>query len=65
MKETDNMKLLLKKLRRIENQLEKVRGKEYSLVFGSMARARVSRKWDMLAKEKFELQGRVEDAESK
>jgi len=42
-------------LKRLEKQLEKVRGKEYDLPFGSMKRARVSRKWDMLARRKDEL----------
>jgi hypothetical protein len=46
---------LSQRLVRVERHLEKVRGVEYSLPFGSMKRARVSRKWDMLAREKYEI----------
>lgn len=42
-------------MERVEKELEKVRGVEYSLPFGSMRRAKVSRKWDMLAREKDEI----------
>lgn len=58
MNTTDSMetiKELSKRLNRLEKELEKVRGKEYSMPFGSMRRARMSRKWDMLAKEKNEI----------
>lgn len=48
----ESSKRLSKALERVEKQLEKVRGVEYSLPFGSMRRARVSRKWDFLAREK-------------
>ena len=43
---------LIKRLEKIEKELESIRGKEYDLPFGSMKRAKVSRKWDMLAQEK-------------
>ena len=49
------MNSLQQRLNKIENELEKVRGVEYSLTFGSMRRARVSRKWDELSKEKFKI----------
>jgi uncharacterized protein YxjI len=43
---------LQQRLLKIEKELESIRGKEYDLPFGSMRRAKVSRKWDMLAQEK-------------
>jgi len=43
---------LQQKLSKIEKELESIRGKEYDLPFGSMKRAKISRKWDMLAQEK-------------
>ena len=48
----ENLKDLKKKLEKIEKELEKVRGKEYEQPFGSMKRAKISRKWDELAKTK-------------
>ena len=48
-------KLYSWRLEKIEKELDKIRGKEYSLPFGSMARARVSRKWDSLAIEKMKI----------
>lgn len=48
----ETTKELSRRLNRLEKELEKVRGKEYSLPIGSMRRAKVSRKWDMLALEK-------------
>lgn len=44
-----------KDLERIEKQLEKVRGKEYELGWQTMRRAKVSRKWDVLAQQKMKL----------
>lgn len=49
------MQELSRRLNSLERELEKVRGKEYALPFGSMKRARVSRKWDLLAQEKMWL----------
>ena len=43
---------LQQRLLKIEKELESIRGKEYDLPFGSMKRAKISRKWDMLAQEK-------------
>lgn len=51
---------LTKRLSKIEKELEKVRGVEYSLPFGSMKRAKVSRKWDMLAIEKQNIKEKLE-----
>lgn len=51
----ESLQRLSKQLERVEKQLEKVRGVEYSLTFGSMRRAKVSRNWDMLAREKDEI----------
>lgn len=50
-----SLQKLNRSLDRIEKDLEKVRGVEYSLPFGSMRRAKVSRKWDMLARKKDEI----------
>ncbi len=55
---------LKKKLTKIEIELEKVRGKEYDLTFGSSRRAKVSRKWDCLAQEKIQLQNKIEELEN-
>lgn len=55
----ESLNTLSKSLSRIEKELEKVRGVEYSLPFGSMRRARVSRRWDMLALEKHEVQLKI------
>lgn len=44
-----------KRLEKIENELFSLRGKEYNLPIGSMARAKLSRKCDMLAIEKMEI----------
>lgn len=55
----ESLQRLNKKLDRLEKQLEKVRGVEYSLTFGSMRRAKISRKWDMLAREKDEVLGKM------
>jgi hypothetical protein len=51
-----DQKQIKKRIEKLERELEKVRGREYELPFGSAARARVSRKWDALSREKFELQ---------
>lgn len=51
----ESLQRLSKSLERVEKQLEKVRGVEYSMPLGSMRRAKVSRKWDMLAREKDEI----------
>ena len=48
----ENLKDLKKKLEKVEKELEKVRGKEYEQPFGSMRRAKISRKWDELANTK-------------
>lgn len=56
---------LSQKLNRIEKKLEKVRGVEYSLPFGSMRRAKVSRKWDALAQEKREILSAIADKDKK
>lgn len=53
--------ILKKQLERVEKELEKVRGKEYYLPFGSMRRAKISRKWDMLAMKKRELQDKLSE----
>lgn len=52
----------LKSLARVEKELVKLRGKEYDLPFGSMARARVSRKWDYYAQRKMALLATLESA---
>jgi hypothetical protein len=49
------MSTLQQRLSKIEKELDKVRGVEYSLPFGSMRRAKVSRKWDVLAQTKMKL----------
>ena len=55
----ESLQKLTRALERVERELEKVRGIEYSLPFGSMRRARVSRKWDMLAIQKREIQDKM------
>lgn len=60
-KEIPTIDIYNKKLTSIEKQLEKVRGKEYGLPFGSMRRAKISRKWDMLAREKMYIIGKIEE----
>lgn len=55
----ESLQRLNRSLERLERELEKVRGVEYSLPFGSMRRARVSRRWDMLALEKREVQLKI------
>lgn len=59
----ENLKDLKKKLEKVEKELEKVRGKEYEQPFGSMRRAKISRKWDELAKTKSILQTLIYDLE--
>ena len=58
-----NLKDLKNKLEKVEKELEKVRGKEYKQPFGSMRRAKISRKWDELAKTKSILQTLIYDLE--
>lgn len=58
------MDTLTKRLNKIERELEKVRGVEYSLPFGSMKRAKVSRKWDCLAKEKMDILNKIDENNS-
>lgn len=58
--DTQLINSLTKRLSKIEKELEKVRGVEYSLPFGSMRRAKVSRKWDMLAIEKQNIKEKLE-----
>ena len=60
----ENLKYLKKKLEKIEKELETVRGKEYEQPFGSMKRAKISRKWDELAKTKSILQTLIYDLEN-
>ena len=55
---------LRKKLAGLEIQLEKVRGKEYELGWQTMRRARVSRKWDMLAQEKMRTLQQIGELEN-
>lgn len=45
----------LAKLAHVESELEKCRAKEYELPFGSMRRARMSRKWDHFAQRRMAL----------
>ena len=59
----ENLKDLKKKLEKVEKELSKVRGKEYEQPFGSMKRAKISRKWDELAKTKSILQTLIYDLE--
>ena len=59
----ENLKDLKKKLEKVEKELEKVRGKEYEQPFGSLKRAKISRKWDELAKTKSILQTSIHDLE--
>ena len=59
----ENLKDLKKKLEKVEKELETVRGKEYNQPFGSMKRAKISRKWDELAKTKSILQTLIYDLE--
>lgn len=59
-----DQKQIKSKIQKLERELEKVRGREYELPFGSAARARVSRKWDALSREKFELQKLISDNDS-
>ncbi|MDV3568155.1 hypothetical protein CMU71_14775 [Elizabethkingia anophelis] len=54
---------LVKKLTKIESELLKIRGKEYDLPFGSMARARLSRKCDQLAIEKMNIIEKLDNYE--
>jgi len=52
----DNIKLLLKKLNRIEKQLEKVRGvSPLSDGWQTQRLAKKQRKWDELGKEKLQV----------
>ena len=54
----------MENLKDLKNKLEKVRGKEYEQPFGSMKRAKISRKWDELAKTKYILQTLIYDLEN-
>ena len=60
----ENLKDLKKKLEKVEKELAKVRGKEYEQPFWSMKRAKISRKWDELAKTKSILQTLIYDLEN-
>ena len=60
----ENLKDLKKKLEKVEKELEKVRGKEYEQPFGSMRRAKISRKWDELAQDQFKLKSEIEKLEN-
>lgn len=55
---------LIKKIKKVEKDLEKVRGKEYEQQFGSMRRAKISRKWDEVAKDKMKLLMELEAIEN-
>ena len=57
----DNIKLLQKRLLKIEKQLEKVRGREYDLPLGTMKRAKSSRTWDVLAMQKMEILKQIDE----
>lgn len=59
----ESLQRLSKALERVEKQLEKVRGVEYSLPFGSMKRAHASRKWDMLAMNRMEIIKQIDQIE--
>ena len=54
------LQALFTKLQKIDNELAKVRGVEYDLPFGSARRAKVSRKWDMLAQEKMQIMAKID-----
>jgi hypothetical protein len=58
----DNIKLLQKRLNKIEKELEKVRGASpLSDGWQTQILAKKQRKWDELAKEKFEISLKIID----
>jgi hypothetical protein len=52
---------LIKKLEKIEVELEKCRTSSYIDGWQTQKHAKKSRKWDMLAQEKFELQMKINE----
>lgn len=52
---------LIKKLEKIEMELEKCRTSSYVDGWQTQKHAKKSRKWDMLAQEKFELQIKINE----
>jgi hypothetical protein len=52
---------LIKKLEKIEVELEKCRTSSYIDGWQTQKHAKKSRKWDMLAQEKFELQIKINE----
>ena len=52
---------LIKKLEKIEMELEKCRTSSYIDGWQTQKHAKKSRKWDMLAQEKFELQIKINE----
>lgn len=52
---------LIKKLEKIEMELEKCRSSSYIDGWQTQKHAKKSRKWDMLAQEKFELQIKINE----
>lgn len=51
---------LIKKLEKIEIELEKCRSSSYIDGWQTQKHAKKSRKWDILAQEKFELQQQID-----
>ena len=51
---------LIKKLEKIEIELEKCRSSSYIDGWQTQKHAKKSRKWDMLAQEKFKLQQQID-----
>lgn len=58
-----HLSTLKNRLEKIEQQLEKVRGREYDLPLGTMRRAKISRSWDVLAMQKMEIIKQIEEHE--
>lgn len=54
-----NLKKLQSRLEKIEKELEKCRSSSYVDGWQTQKHAKKSRKWDMLAQEKFEIQKKI------
>ena len=52
---------LIKKLEKIEMELEKCRSSSYIDGWQTQKHAKKSRKWDILAQEKFEIQKKINE----
>lgn len=54
-----NLKKLQSRLEKIDKELEKCRSSSYVDGWQTQKHAKKSRKWDMLAQEKFEIQKKI------